>query len=161
MNVNARVEEFLNANHRLYKDMIETCGSVPELLFRIEIYGRKWTQYDWVFFFQYLYQISSQGNETAQSLANDLFDAIDNTVQLDHVITNKLIIMTFIELSKRFMHGFCLKFLAHVVHKFPDIWNMNFMWIRHAGKKPRTHRLACFLPKTTKDISSEFIRIFS
>ena len=69
--------------------------------------------------------------------------------------------MTFVELSKKFMHGFCLKFIAHSVRKFPDIWNMNFMWIRHVGNRPRTHRLAGFLPKHAENPRDEFIKIFS
>lgn len=100
------------------------------------------------------------GNETATRLAVDLFDAIDNTEYLNAVIGNRTVIMAFVELSKRFMHGFCLKFLAHVVRKFPEIWNMNFMWIRHVGLKPRTHRLACFLTDKKTADPAEFIRQF-
>ena len=42
-------------NHRSrYIDLAENCGSVPELMLKIDVYGQKWTKWDWVLFFKYL-----------------------------------------------------------------------------------------------------------
>ena len=91
----------------------------------------------------------------AAYLANNIFEEIDNSDHFDFVVSNKHIVQVFVELSNKFMRGYCLKLLAHVFKKFPELWTMNFMWIRHSGR-PRTHRLDGF----TRGNTAEDRRLF-
>ena len=47
--------EHEKANWRTYADLAERCRSVPELLLKLDAYGKVWTRWDWVLFFKYLY----------------------------------------------------------------------------------------------------------
>ena len=78
----------------------------------------------------------------------------DEGKELDSVFSNKTVIMHFIEWLKQTNESSpgLLRVLAHVFKKFPEMWKMNWMFIRHKGKnkkQARTHRLAEYVFRPT------------
>ena len=160
----AQLKKWDTLKRSMYIDLVKTCGSVPELLIRLEIYGQKWTRWDWVLFFKYLYVhsmtlVSANPGEPVEELVmlNDIFKTLDDGNALDSVFTDKVVVLSFVEylnfayfhskspfMSKLELYG-VFSLLAHVFKKFPDMWKMNWMFARKrsGGKKgERVHRLA-------------------
>lgn len=165
----------------MYRTLAEECGSVAELMFKIEIYGSKWTEWDWVMFFYYLdwttnklteapiswKNTGTECTESEKNLLEDIFKTLDEGEELDTVFSNKTIIMHFIDWLKKsdkqslglFPFG-VLRVLAHVFKKFPELWKMNWMFIRHKGKNKkqvRTHRLAEYVFQPSKRPDAYFV----
>ena len=85
----------------------------------------------------------------------DIIDTIDNTNTLDFIFTNKIVVKSIIQIID--LHNTTvgctglLCILAHIFAKFPTLWNVNWMFIRHTTLKKktiRTHRLKYFLPNS-------------
>ena len=108
-----KIRQWERDHQATYVDLAEHCGSVPELLLKIEVYGQRWTKWDWVLFFKYLTYMSGFGRrrpfvvfyghgrpdeeETPEKdLLADIFDAIDNGDSLDKVFTDRTVVMNFI-----------------------------------------------------------------
>lgn len=163
-----KLEEWFDAHRHTYSELAGECGSVAELMLRLEVYGDRWTKWDWVMFLGYLDFTTSMEassvwtaygpNGAVSQLPNenrlieDVFDTLDNGTALDGVLTNKTVVLnliSWIERGKsRRIHAVreygMLRLLAHVFRKFPSLWSMNWMFVRHTGKnsaKARTHRL--------------------
>lgn len=143
-----------------YHDLAANCSSVPELLFKIEVFGEKWTKWDWIMFFHYLTleyasdkaececgggmasdkaEYDSSDEFSSIQLVKDIFDVLDRETTLDSIMSNKTIISNFIVWTttmKSEWYSFrpIFKLLAHVFKKFPELWTANFMWIRHGSK---------------------------
>ena len=178
----ATLTRWYDSRRGMYRTLAEECGSVAELMFKIEVYGSKWTEWDWVMFFYYLdwtangpldekpLRISTwnplygwkdsdvEDGEPEKSLLEDVFRTLDEGKELDSVFSNKTVIMHFIEWLKQTNESSpgLLRVLAHVFKKFPEMWKMNWMFIRHKGKnkkQARTHRLAeyVFSPTSRPD----------
>jgi len=86
--------------------------------------------------------------ENAFSLFDDVIDAIDNTDILDNIITNKHVILNLVNLKNiisinRFIQVMIYKLLAHAFKKFPDMWNMSWMFTKRRYCKTvfRQHKL--------------------
>lgn len=57
-----------------------------------------------------------------------------------------------------------LVLLAYVFKKFPELWNMNFMWIRHRVKRggiKRSHRLSEFAEHRTDFLNKYFVKVIA
>ena len=86
-----KIKQWEKDHCRIYTDLSESCGSVPELMLKIEVYGQKWTKWDWVLFFKYLVYIAGFSNRLyttgysslpdesvrEKSLLDDMFHELD------------------------------------------------------------------------------------
>lgn len=169
-----RLAEWYRSRREEYSELAEKCGSVPELMFKLEVYGDKWTKWDWVMFLSYLdftvefvdrerlvwspwRQAETPDDSPEKNLLEDMFRELDSGSRLDGVLTNRTVIMNLIEWlgakgvdAPRRKYGL-LRLLAHVFAKFPGLWTMNWMFVRHRGRANagrKTHRLAYALPRT-------------
>ena len=151
------LRDYFDKHAGVYRRLANGCSSVPELLLKIDIYGRQWNQWDWALFFTnmlalYAWDSNIKQNETRLALGYDILDAIDNSDRLDKIVTNKKILLSIIYVTaycKSFVivrKSFNCQILAHVFKKWPKLWNMNWMWTKHfdkANKKfIKCHRLA-------------------
>ena len=46
MNISV-LNKYYNANRALYRSLVLECTSVPELVLKINIFGKKWSHWDW------------------------------------------------------------------------------------------------------------------
>lgn len=156
-----RLKKWYSERSFLYRELAGSCGSVAELVLRLEAYGDRWTSWDWVMFLSYLDLSAARLSENAswnfqpppaepspeESLLADVFGTLDGGTALDGVLTNRTVIMNLIDWAgsaetsgmKARQRG-ALSLLAHVFAKFPDLWRMNWMFIRRRGRR-RVHRL--------------------
>jgi hypothetical protein len=134
-------------HRQTYIDLAEHCGSIPELFLKTEIYGQKWTKWDWVLFFNYLvcqvnasrFTMNSRSDNgiREKTLLDDIFDTLDLGNSLDGVFTDKTVIMNFISYPEImdtfdivnpqpfiFVFVEIFSLLAHVFKKFPSMWKM-------------------------------------
>lgn len=87
-------------------------------------------------------------------LHEDLLNTVNNSAELDSIVTNKHVVLSLIYSANSinltaFSSIDCEKmtknFLAHVFKKFPSLWNMSWMWIKHKDfmtkKTTKVHRL--------------------
>lgn len=167
MTANA-LKKYYNARAKAYFELATECGSVAELLFKVEVYGSKWTKWDWIMFLSFLdYQafgyddgpdrslfsqqpLPPDEGKAMSSLLQDVFDTLDNGTALDAVFTNKNVVMNFIswlESGYRTRKLGIYRLLAHAFRKFPGMWTMNWMFVRHRKSGKRTHRMAHSLPE--------------
>ena len=154
------LNSYFNRHQSIYRQLSSTCVSVVNLLMLLDVYGKRWTFYDWLFFFDFLgYDIRSGNSEsTSKMLLDDILNTIETDSLMDNVITNKSIILTLVMYTNGTLNckPFDLKtlclILAYVFKKFPDLWNMNWMWPkhynRHKHKWERSHRLHKFVDST-------------
>lgn len=160
------LKNWYSSHQAQYMELARECGSVAELLFKIEIIGSKWTKWDWAMFLSFLDYTaddSSKGEdapmsylhtvpvadvvESARSLLADIYSTIDSGDELTAVFTNKTVVMNLIEWAgmRSYMSQGVYRALAHIFRRFPKLWTMNWMFVRHRGKGhavSRTHRLA-------------------
>lgn len=149
--------DYYNKNKEKYDRLASNCSSVSEILLKIEIYGNKWTQWDWALFFYslsfYIAQYNKYKNlqtvfasQTAEKLLSinylydDVIDTIDNNDMLDKILTNKAILLSIIQVAAEYgrhnnNYNYMLyKMLAHIFKKFPKLWQMNWMWSKYFDK---------------------------
>jgi len=43
------LQAYLEKRKNMHQSLVEDCTSVPELLLKIELHGKKWTKWDWAF----------------------------------------------------------------------------------------------------------------
>lgn len=155
------LQRWYRDHRRTYVELAEECRSVAELMLKIEVYGKKWTKWDWVMFMWHLSMSAScldeegpsapgqagfDTSDQAPDLFADMVDEVDNGKMLDGVLTNKTVVAHLIwwidDGRLNPLRVGALRLLAHVFKKFPAMWTMNWMFVRHPGKnKPRTHRM--------------------
>lgn len=163
----------------MFQDLAK-CGSVSELIIKLTVYGKNWNRWSWAMFIYFLWERiydqaeaksagfsypSSPGENECYAMLDDILDTIDGGNGLDAVFTNKIIVKTMLQIAEQLgldgRHGSCctgtyaglLCVLAHVFEKFPSMWKMNWMFVRHVKPKngrTRTHRLMSALPAAAK-----------
>lgn len=154
------LEQYYASHAAIYKSLVETCSSTEELLLAIDLQGAVWTQWDWAFLIQQIgfsniNFISNFNFKKTQILPNakilleDIIKTIQTNDLLDKILTNKKVLNSLIHLINRNYHkslfGFAiidvkiLNVLAQLFKKFPELWNMNYMFKKFKGK--RYHRL--------------------
>ena len=92
-------------------------------------------------------------------MLDDILATLDNGTELDSVMTNKVVVKSMLQIidarcaeckgSEASSCAGLLCVLAHTFAKFPKMWNVNWMYIRHTSprkKAIRTHRLAYLVP---------------
>lgn len=164
----AALDRYYTDNQERFKRMA-LCSSVPELLLKIEIQGKKWSQWDWAMLFVTLascYWSRPTGEYGNRELLEDIIEAIDCSKDLDGVMTNKTVLLNIIHFTKSnlfFMYeeharATLLNLLAHLFKKFPSLWTMQWMFSRFKDKRTmqmrRKHKLACWFCFSGQDSSS-------
>lgn len=159
MNVKA-LQKYIDDNAATFQELAK-CGSVAELLVRLAVYGRSWGRWSWAVFIQFLWQranVASLGRPRSEDCAvmlDDVIKTIDEGAEMDRVVTNKTVVLSMMQTANAAdvmqYHGsaglMCV--LAHAFNKFPDMWNMNWMYSRRrlpGGKTARVHKLASSVP---------------
>ena len=177
------LRKWYDSRQGIYRSLADECGSVAELMLKIEVYGATWTRWDWVMFFYYLDWCANGPEECSvgtlsrwnpsygwkdvdvsrpeKNLLADIFKTLDGEDTLDAALTNKTVILNFIEWAKQTNERSpsVLRLLAHVFRKYPELWSMNWMFVRHRGKNKRparTHRLAGYVFPQDKRPDSYF-----
>ena len=152
---NKTLDQYYQSHQEIYKSIAETCTSSEELILTIALHGKTWTQWDWAFLIQYIgFEILFSNFAITQKIQNSkiLLDDIIKTIQdndlLDKIFTNKKVLNSLIHLvniDNNSAFGFViinvkiLNVLAQLFKKFPELWNMNYMFKKFKGK--RYHRL--------------------
>lgn len=160
------LQKYLEDNRQLFSDLAK-CGSVSELMLKLAVFGRNWNRWSWAAFVVFLWRGVRRDCSPApagvrrpdddadgcRAMFDDIVDTIDNGTELDSVFRNKLVVQSLIQVTEYMSMerpaGGALRVLAHVFAKFPDMWNMSWMYVRHARPKDgrvRTHRLAGIMP---------------
>lgn len=159
------LKRILGQRRVVYLSLADECASVPELMLRLEVMGSKWSRWDWALFFHCL---AYSGNEKSacggylipaaereidgpcsnpERFAADLLKSFDETDELDRVLTDKAVVLSFIGLAETWRWDrWSLRVLAHVFDKFPRLWSVSWMWVRHGNPakagRTRSHVLA-------------------
>lgn len=176
MNVKS-LQSHINANKDIFAELAK-CGSVAELMIRLAAYGKSWNRWSWAIFVYFLWlrinyslgykigqtpRISWNGPREEEpeccAMLDDILATIDNGSELDSVMTNKVVVKSMLQIidtscaeckgSEASSCAGLLCVLAHTFAKFPKMWNVNWMYIRHTSprkKAIRTHRLAHLVP---------------
>lgn len=162
------LDKYYASNQERYKRMA-LCSSVPELLLKIEIQGKKWSQWDWALLFVTLascYWTRPDGEYGNKELLEDMVEAIDGGKDLDGVLTNKMVLLNVIHCLKSDLfvmyevhaRATLLNLLAHLFKKFPSLWTMQWMFSRFKDKRTmkmrRKHKLASWFCVSGQDGSS-------
>lgn len=151
MNLKA-LQNHIDKNKETFQTLAK-CGSVSELIIKLNIYGKNWNRWSWSIFIYFLQ--TTDNTEECHMMFKDIIDTIDNTNTLDSIFTNKIVVKSIIQIID--LHNTTvgctglLCILAHIFAKFPTLWNVNWMFIRHTTLKKktiRTHRLKYFLPNS-------------
>ena len=175
MNVKS-LQSHVDANRGMFTELAK-CGSVAELMIRLAAYGKSWNRWSWAIFVHFLWlrinyeesnyiqpHWSLNGSRTDEpeccAMLNDILATLDNGTELDSVMTNKVVVKSMLQIIDAYCAE-CKKsdetsscagllcVLAHTFAKFPKMWNVNWMYIRHTSLKKkaiRTHRLAHLVP---------------
>lgn len=166
---------YIDANRNTFTELVK-CGSVAELMIRLAAYGKSWNRWSWAIFVYFLWlrinyaesdrsqpRLSWNGPRTDEpeccAMLDDILATLDNGTELDSVMTNKVVVKSMLQIidaccaeCKGAEVSLCaglLCVLAHTFAKFPKMWNVNWMYIRHTSSKKkaiRTHRLAHLVP---------------
>lgn len=146
-----------------YENLAAKCASVPELMLRIEVLGERWTAWDWALFMSYIdfgdeteacgepvWRSSAETDaldDRPRSLTADMLDTVSGGTALNQVASSKTVVLSFVSLAelRPATAGSSYRFLARAFWKFPAMWRMNWMFVRHKDGS-RTHRLECALP---------------
>lgn len=169
------LQSHIDANKDMFTELAK-CGSVAELMIRLAAYGRIWNRWSWAIFVYFLWlrinyeesnhiqpRLSWNGPRSDEpeccAMLDDILATIDNGTELDSVMTNKVVVKSMLQIidtrcdeCKGNETSSCaglLCVLAHTFAKFPKMWNVNWMYIRHSSLKKkaiRTHRLAHLVP---------------
>ncbi len=146
---NKTLTKYYNTHKEKCDSLLNNCSSVSELILKLEIYGSKWTQWDWALFFSnlscYIIELkkNTQDNEkfiNIKYLYDDIIESIDNSDVLDKIFTNKAIMLNIIYVSADYSgytnnyNYMIYKMLAHIFKKFPRLWQMNWMWSKYFDK---------------------------
>lgn len=169
------LQAHIDANKDMFAELAK-CGSVAELMIRLAAYGKSWNRWSWAIFVYFLWlrinyaesdcsqpRLSWNGPRTDEpeccAMLDDILATLDNGTELDSVMTNKVVVKSMLQIidarcaeCKGAEASSCaglLCVLAHTFAKFPKMWNVNWMYIRHTSprkKAIRTHRLAHLVP---------------
>jgi len=169
------LQAHIDANRGVFTELAK-CGSVVELMVRLVAYGKGWNRWSWAIFVYFLWlHISCAESDRSQSrlswngprtdepeccaMLDDILATLDNGTELDSVMTNKVVVKSMLQIidtccaeRKGGETSSCaglLCVLAHTFAKFPKMWNVSWMYIRHTSprkKAIRTHRLAYLVP---------------
>lgn len=169
------LQSHIDANKAMFTELAK-CGSVAELMIRLAAYGKSWNRWSWAIFVYFLwlrinYEESNgvllrsswngqrEDEPECRAMLDDILATIDNGTELDSVMTNKVVVKSMLQIidtrcaeCKGNETSSCaglLCVLAHTFAKFPKMWNVNWMYIRHSSLKKkaiRTHRLAHLVP---------------
>lgn len=167
------LDQYYQSHQEIYKSIAETCTSSEELILTIALHGKTWTQWDWAFLIQHIgFEILFSNFTITQKIPNSkiLLDDIIKTIQdndlLDKIFTNKKVLNSLIQLVNRehnnSVFGFAiinvkiLNVLAQLFKKFPELWNMNYMFKKFKGK--RYHRLCTENVTRTYNLTKDEIR---
>lgn len=170
---NKTLDQYYQSHREMYKSIAETCTSSEELILTIALHGKTWTQWDWAFLIQHIgFEILMSNFDITQKIPNSkiLLDDIIKTIQdndlLDKIFTNKKVLNGLIQLVNREYNnsafGFAiinvkiLNVLAQLFKKFPELWNMNYMFKKFKGK--RYHRLCTENVTRTYNLTKDEIR---
>lgn len=145
-------------------------------MIRLAAYGKSWNRWSWAIFVYFLwlrinYEESNvvllrsswngpgEDEPECRAMLDDILATLDNGTELDSVMTNKVVVKSMLQIidtrcaeCKGNETSSCaglLCVLAHTFAKFPKMWNVNWMYIRHSSLKKkaiRTHRLAYLVP---------------
>ena len=168
------LDQYYQSHQEIYKSIAETCASSEELILTIALHGKTWTQWDWAFLIQHIgFEILFSNFTITQKIPNSkiLLDDIIKTIQdndlLDKIFTNKQVLNSLIQLvnheynNSASAFGFAinvkiLNVLAQLFKKFPELWNMNYMFKKFKGK--RYHRLCTENVTKTYNLTKDEIR---
>ena len=171
------LQSHIDANKDMFAELAK-CGSVAELMIRLAAYGKSWNRWSWAIFVYFLWlrinyplgckigqppRISWNGPREDEpeccAMLDDILATLDNGTELDSVMTNKVVVKSMLQIidascaeckgSEVSSCAGLLCVLAHTFVKFPKMWNVNWMYIRHTSPKKkaiRTHRLAYLVP---------------
>lgn len=171
------LQAHIDANKDMFTELAK-CGSVAELMIRLAAYGKSWNRWSWAIFVYFLWlrinyplgykigqtpRISWNGPRKEEpeccAMLDDILATLDNGSELDSVMTNKVVVKSMLQIidascaeckgSEASSCAGLLCVLAHTFAKFPKMWNVNWMYIRHTSprkKAIRTHRLAHLVP---------------
>ena len=138
-----------------------------------------WNRWSWAVFFIFLWQyLTAHGRDepnrsydgtpedenSCREMLTDILETIDNGKILDSVVTDKVVVKSMLQLIGSSYYGIYDNFglycvLAHIFAKFPNMWNVSWMFIRHAKPvrgRMRTHRLEHALPLMSKRPAAYF-----
>lgn len=165
------------------------CGSVAELMVKLVAYGKNWNRWSWAIFVYFLWlrigrfggykigqvpRLMTWGGPRSDepeccAMLDDILETLDKGVELDEVMTDKVVVKSMLQIidacgqeSKGDESPSCaglLCVLAHTFTKFPKLWNVSWMYIRHTSprkKAIRTHRLAHLVPVASNRPASYF-----
>lgn len=160
------LNEYYNKHKDTYMSLAKNCSSVPEILLKIEIYGKRWTQWDWVLLLSCLINhishcaMRNDVNDTGNSLllVQDIVETFNTTDMLDKIFASRQVVLSIIYVinsnsaailnanvwSRNLQIELCT-LLAHVFKKFPVMWNMSWMYAKFRDQKAKRwckyHRL--------------------
>jgi len=98
-------------------------------------------------------------DQEGSAMLDDILDTLDDGKELDAVMTSKVVVKSIIEIVSLYDVtpespvsgcGGLLCLLAHIFAKFPDMWTMSWMFVRHRLTGRRAHRLAWLIPAAAK-----------
>ena len=172
MNVKS-LQSHIDANRDMFTELAK-CGSVAELMIRLAAYGKNWNRWSWAIFVYFLWLRINYATESIHprllwngpktdepeccAMLDDILATLDNGSELDSIMTNKVVVKSMLQIidmrcaeckgSEISSCAGMLCVLAHIFAKFPKLWNVSWMYIRHTSLKKkavRTHRLAGFV----------------
>lgn len=157
-------QAYIDANRGLFEELAK-CGSVAELMIRLAAYGKGWNRWSWAVFVFFLWdritrekEVSTFGrrsgdDDKARDLLDDIIATVDEGTALDSIVKDKVVVEAMLQIARSRSNtsdcGGLLCVLAHAFAKFPAMWNVNWMFVRHSSPKKkavRTHKLAAFVP---------------
>ena len=183
------LQKYIDKNRNIFEDLSK-CGSVSELLIKQIAYGQNWNRWSWGVFIYFIWHqllinhVYKSADDFCQNclLLKDILQTIDEGTELDSIMTNKIVIKSILQIidldnaalnhikrNSTSEYGNILKYggllcvLAHIFNKFPDLWNVSWMFIRHTTlnkKAIRTHRLKYLISDISKDPMQDFINNF-
>ena len=161
-------DKVLNDYYIKNKDLflsLANCVCVSELLLKLTIYGKKWSQWDWAILLECISMVHSTSEPSTSTLYDDIIHTIDTTDLLDAVFTKKDILLSIMHFTNSqtaysityYYKGTMLLLLAHVFKKFPDLWTMSWMIAKFKDKSTKQwtkyHRLGACLPGISRQYS--------
>lgn len=160
------LDDYYKKHYAMYHMFVTQTTSVPELLLKIEMYGKKWNRWDWVLLFATIIdckKIKYVSNRVSDyfvinnQLLDDIKYAIDNSTDFDKIMTDKQVVLSIIHVInchsaffKKEMRIILCQLLGHIFKKFPKMWSLSWMFAKskdYVNKKwIKYHRLAKITP---------------
>jgi hypothetical protein len=139
------LNKYYNANRALYQSLVLECTSVPELVLKINIFGKKWSHWDWSALIleailnqaeQYDIWLNTKNEKMNNHLYVDLVQSASEKSIIEKVFTNNRVMQNIVAICiysqyPRSVRVFARNLAAQIFKRHPKMWTMSWMYSKH------------------------------